>query len=78
MRIKHGIAATAAAALMLSLAACSGGSSGSSAAGGGKNIAIIAKGFQFAYWQAVKKGAAAVQGAAESAAGEGPSGSQKG
>ncbi|MGY3566234.1 substrate-binding domain-containing protein [Sinomonas sp. RB5] len=57
MRIKHGVAATAAAALMLSLAACGGGDGNSSAAGGGKNIAIIAKGFQFAYWQAVKKGA---------------------
>lgn len=58
MKIKQGVAATAATVLMLSLAACSGGSSSGSASGGSKpNIAIIAKGFQFQYWQAVKKGA---------------------
>jgi ribose transport system substrate-binding protein len=53
-----------ASALALTVAACggddsSGGSSGSSSSGGGDKpyIAIVSKGFQHQFWQAVKKGA---------------------
>jgi ribose transport system substrate-binding protein len=59
------LAAVAASALALGVAACggsgnsggssSGGSSGSS--GGQKYIAIVSKGFQHQFWQAVKQGA---------------------
>ena len=58
------------------------GSTGAGAAGAGAGGAAAAAGpagiAAAVGVQAVKKGAAAVQGAAESAAGEGPSGSQKG
>jgi ribose transport system substrate-binding protein len=56
--------AVAAAGLALGVAACgsddkSSGSSASSGSGGGKEpyIAIVSKGFQHQFWQAVKKGA---------------------
>src|SRR3954469_3028141 len=57
--------AVLAAALVLSVAACgsdddSGGSSASSGGGGGEKqpyIAIVSKGFQHQFWQAVKQGA---------------------
>ena len=60
MRI-HRIAAVTAAALVLAVTGC--GSSGTNAAGGGGGgadqpyIAIVSKGFQHQFWQAVKKGA---------------------
>ena len=57
-------AVVAAAAVTLALSACgssssSGGGSGTSAGGGGGKpyIAIVSKGFQHQFWQAVKKGA---------------------
>jgi ribose transport system substrate-binding protein len=51
-------AALAAAAMTLTVAAC-GGNGGGGGAGGGdqKYIAIVSKGFQHQFWQAVKKGA---------------------
>ncbi|WP_022899569.1 ABC transporter substrate-binding protein [Humibacter albus] len=51
--------AAAATALVLALAGCSGSGNSSSSGSSDKKptVAIIAKGFQFAYWQAVKKGA---------------------
>ena len=56
MNIRRVGAATAVLALSLGLAAC--GSNGDSGSGGGKPyIAIVSKGFQQQYWQAVKKGA---------------------
>jgi ribose transport system substrate-binding protein len=63
MRI-HRLAAAAAAALVLAVTGC--GSSGQPAGGGGGSgggggeqpyIAIVSKGFQHQFWQAVKKGA---------------------
>ncbi|HYZ29669.1 MAG TPA: ABC transporter substrate-binding protein, partial [Thermoleophilaceae bacterium] len=61
------LAAVAASALALGVAACggsdgssggSGGSSGSAGKGGGQPyIAIVSKGFQHQFWQAVKQGA---------------------
>jgi ribose transport system substrate-binding protein len=61
---KFGALAVVAAALALGVAACGGddsssSSSGSSGGGGGdqKYIAIVSKGFQHQFWQAVKKGA---------------------
>jgi ribose transport system substrate-binding protein len=62
---KFGALAAAAAALALGVAACGGdddggGSSGSGGGGGGGDqpyIAIVSKGFQHQFWQAVKKGA---------------------
>src|SRR3954454_15484705 len=58
------LAAIAASALALGVAACGGddssSDSGSSGGGGGgaqKYIAIVSKGFQHQFWQAVKKGA---------------------
>src|SRR3954452_19886197 len=58
------LAAIAASALALGVAACGGDDSssdtGSSGGGGGgdqKYIAIVSKGFQHQFWQAVKKGA---------------------
>src|SRR3954453_8130461 len=58
------LAAVAASALALGVAACGGddssSDSGSSGGGGGgdqKYIAIVSKGFQHQFWQAVKKGA---------------------
>ncbi|GLY65400.1 ABC transporter substrate-binding protein [Amycolatopsis taiwanensis] len=65
MRIRRSVAAVAAAALALSLSACGQGG-GSSAGGNGPLIAIVSKGFQHQFWQAVKKGAeeeAAAKGA---------------
>src|SRR4051794_16444381 len=63
MRV-HRLAAVAAAALAVTLtAACGGQSSGSGGSGGGGGsgeqpyIAIVSKGFQHQFWQAVKKGA---------------------
>jgi ribose transport system substrate-binding protein len=53
------LAAVAAAALALTLTAC-GGQAGSGGGGGGGEqpyIAIVSKGFQHQFWQAVKKGA---------------------
>jgi ribose transport system substrate-binding protein len=65
MRTRKIVAAVAGAALALSLAAC--GQGGTSGAGGnGPLIAIVSKGFQHQFWQAVKKGAdqeAAAKGA---------------
>lgn len=66
MRSASKVFAVAAIAASMALAACSTGNTGtatssgaaSSAAGGGqKYIAIISKGFQHQFWQAVKKGA---------------------
>ena len=63
---KFGALAAAAAALALGVAACGGdddggGSSGGGGGGGGSGdqpyIAIVSKGFQHQFWQAVKKGA---------------------
>jgi ribose transport system substrate-binding protein len=60
---KFGALAAAAAALALGVAACGGddggGSSGGGGGGGGDQpyIAIVSKGFQHQFWQAVKKGA---------------------
>jgi ribose transport system substrate-binding protein len=56
------LAAVAAAALALSLtAACGGGQAATGGGGGGSGeqpyIAIVSKGFQHQFWQAVKKGA---------------------
>jgi ribose transport system substrate-binding protein len=58
----HRLAAVAAAALALTLTGCgSPGSSGAAPGGGGGGdepyIAIVSKGFQHQFWQAVKKGA---------------------
>jgi ribose transport system substrate-binding protein len=53
------VAAMAAAALALGVAACGGDDSSGSSGGGGDKpyIAIVSKGFQHQFWQAVKKGA---------------------
>ncbi|MGZ5413354.1 MAG: substrate-binding domain-containing protein, partial [Solirubrobacterales bacterium] len=56
------LAAVAASALALGVAACGdddgGGSTGGGGGGGDKPyIAIVSKGFQHQFWQAVKKGA---------------------
>lgn len=51
---RTGMAAIAAAPLMLALPACNRGGTGS---GGGLDIALISKGFQHQFWQAVNKGA---------------------
>ncbi|WP_026818654.1 ABC transporter substrate-binding protein [Arthrobacter castelli] len=53
------MAAAGAAALALSLSACGGGSTGNESGGGdGKPyVAIVSKGFQHQFWQAVKDGA---------------------
>src|SRR6201991_4349249 len=59
MRKRRFGAAIAAAAVALTLAACGGGSS-EQAAGGAEEqpyIAIVSKGFQHQFWQAVKQGA---------------------
>lgn len=56
MRIPRTVAAIAAAALALSLSACGQGG-GSAGGGNGPLIAIVSKGFQHQFWQAVKKGA---------------------
>ena len=63
-RRKFGALAVMAAALSLGVVACggddSGGSSGGGGGGGGGDkpyIAIVSKGFQHQFWQAVKKGA---------------------
>ena len=59
----HRLAAVAAAALALTLTGCgSSGPSGAASGGGGGSgeqpyIAIVSKGFQHQFWQAVKKGA---------------------
>ncbi len=54
-------AAVAATAVALTMAACGGGSSDTASSGGGGGdepyIAIISKGFQHQFWQAVKEGA---------------------
>ncbi|MGW5237303.1 substrate-binding domain-containing protein [Monashia sp. NPDC004114] len=71
MRRRHVLTAAAVSALALALAACgqsTGSSSGSTGGAGGDKpyIAIVSKGFQHQFWQAVKKGAeqeAAKQGA---------------
>ncbi len=55
------LAAVAASALALGVAACGdddgGGSSGGGGGGDKPYIAIVSKGFQHQFWQAVKKGA---------------------
>jgi ribose transport system substrate-binding protein len=56
------LAAVAASALALGVASCGGDDGGSSSSGGGGGgdkpyIAIVSKGFQHQFWQAVKKGA---------------------
>lgn len=53
------VAVAAAVALTLSACGSSGGNATTSAGGGGKKpyIAIVSKGFQHQFWQAVKKGA---------------------
>jgi ribose transport system substrate-binding protein len=61
MRV-HRLAAVAAAALAVTLTAACGGQSGGTGGGGGGGgdqpyIAIVSKGFQHQFWQAVKKGA---------------------
>src|SRR3954465_3667492 len=60
MRV-HRLAAVAAAALALTLPACGGGQTATGGGGGGSGekpyIAIVSKGFQHQFWQAVKKGA---------------------
>ncbi len=56
MRTQRLAAALVGAALVLITAAC-GGSTSNSAAGGQQYIAIVSKGFQHQFWQAVKKGA---------------------
>jgi ribose transport system substrate-binding protein len=58
----HRLAAVAAAALALTLTGCGSPGSGGAASGGGGGgnepyIAIVSKGFQHQFWQAVKKGA---------------------
>jgi ribose transport system substrate-binding protein len=59
----HRLAAVAAAALALTLTGCGSSGSGGAASGGGGGgsqqpyIAIVSKGFQHQFWQAVKKGA---------------------
>jgi ribose transport system substrate-binding protein len=65
MKMRKIAAAVAGAALALSLAACGQGG-GAGAGGKGPLIAIVSKGFQHQFWQAVKKGAedeAAAKGA---------------
>jgi ribose transport system substrate-binding protein len=57
MRTQRLAAALVGAALVLVTAACGGGSSSNNAAGGQQYIAIVSKGFQHQFWQAVKKGA---------------------
>jgi ribose transport system substrate-binding protein len=60
---KFGALAAAAAALALGVAACGGDDDGGGSSGGGGGggdqpyIAIVSKGFQHQFWQAVKKGA---------------------
>ncbi|GAB2998061.1 ABC transporter substrate-binding protein [Amycolatopsis acidiphila] len=56
MKIPKIVTAIAGAALAVSLAACGQGG-GSGAGGNGPLIAIVSKGFQHQFWQAVKKGA---------------------
>src|SRR3954452_15215817 len=60
MRV-HRLAAVAAAAMALTLTACGGGQTATGGGGGGSGeqpyIAIVSKGFQHQFWQAVKKGA---------------------
>jgi ribose transport system substrate-binding protein len=60
MRV-HRLAAVAAAATALTLTACGGGQTATGGGGGGSGeqpyIAIVSKGFQHQFWQAVKKGA---------------------
>src|SRR3954447_19031392 len=62
MRV-HRLAALAAAAMALTLTACGGGQTAAGGGGGGSGsgeqpyIAIVSKGFQHQFWQAVKKGA---------------------
>ena len=69
MRRRRIIAAAAVATLTVALSACNSSSGGTSTASGGGDkpyIAIVSKGFQHQFWQAVKKGAeeeAAKQGA---------------
>ncbi|PWU47708.1 BMP family ABC transporter substrate-binding protein [Micromonospora globispora] len=69
MRRRRIIAAAAVATLTVALGACNSSSGGTSTASGGGDkpyIAIVSKGFQHQFWQAVKKGAeeeAAKQGA---------------
>ena len=59
MNIRRFGATAVAMALALALSACGSGDGGGSAAGGGdeRYVAIVSKGFQHQFWQAVKKGA---------------------
>ncbi|PXY21794.1 BMP family ABC transporter substrate-binding protein [Prauserella coralliicola] len=56
MRMRKVVAALAGGALALTLAAC-GSEGGSGGGGDGPLIAIVSKGFQHQFWQAVKQGA---------------------
>ncbi|MEU3271974.1 ABC transporter substrate-binding protein [Saccharomonospora sp. NPDC006951] len=65
MRMRKALAVVAGAAMALTLAACGSGN-GAGGGGDGPFIAIVSKGFQHQFWQAVKKGAeeeAAARGA---------------
>jgi ribose transport system substrate-binding protein len=57
MQGKRWATAVAAAMLMLTLGACSSSKGGTSGTGGQPHIAIVSKGFQHQFWQAVKQGA---------------------
>jgi len=57
MSIRRSVAIAAATALGLALAACGSDDGGSGGSSDEKYIAIVSKGFQHQFWQAVKKGA---------------------
>jgi len=57
MRTQRLAAALVGAALVLVTAACGGGGTTNNASGGQPYVAIVSKGFQHQFWQAVKKGA---------------------
>jgi ribose transport system substrate-binding protein len=54
---RRALAATVAAATALALGACGGKAEQTGAGGGRPYVAIVSKGFQQQFWQAVKKGA---------------------
>jgi ribose transport system substrate-binding protein len=57
MSIRRSVAIATATALGLALAACGSDDGGSGASGDEPYVAIVSKGFQHQFWQAVKKGA---------------------
>jgi ribose transport system substrate-binding protein len=57
MKRRRIVAVAAAAALTVALSACNSSSGGNSGGGDKPYIAIVSKGFQHQFWQAVKKGA---------------------